>query len=560
MASKKPNFLVIVADDLGYSDVKPFGGEIDTPCLDELAKDGTRLTNFHTASACSPTRSMLFSGTDNHIAGLGQLSEHMAPNVDYKSHPGYEGYLNFQVAALSEVLQDSGYYCALSGKWHLGTTVETSPHARGFDDSFTFLSGCGNHFNYEPQLDKPSDSLFTPMNAGKFWMENDRFLDRRKDLPSDFYSSTTFADKLVGYLSSRKQSAENKDKPFFAYLPFTAPHWPLQAPKDVIEKYKGRYDDGPYALREKRLQKLKDLGLIPKDVDAAPMSGYREERAWKHMTSEEKAESARKMEVFAAMVESMDRSIATVIDHLKETNELDNTFVLFMSDNGAEGAFLEAMPIMGGQDSVTRIINQYYDNSLDNMGAADSFIWYGAEWACAAMAPSRGYKCWITEGGIRCPCLVRYPPGISQDLQNTNSFATVMDIFPTVLELAGVALPDKKFRGRDIVPLRGSSWLPHLSGRQAEFHADQKHITGWELVGCRAIREGKYKLLSLPPPRGSGEWELYDVEADPGEMTDLAALDEFKGVLERLKEHWRRYYLETGMFNPEQRFGYAELE
>lgn len=557
--NKKPNFLIIVADDLGYSDIKPFGGEIDTPCLDELAKDGTLLTNFHTASACSPTRSMLFSGTDNHIAGLGQMAE-MARGPEYKNHPGYEGYLNFRVAALSEVLQDAGYYCASSGKWHLGTTAETSPHARGFDDSFALLAGCSNHYNFEPQLDKPEDKVFTPLNAAKFWMENDKFLDRTKDLPSDFYSSTTFADKLVDYLSLRKQNDQHKDKPFFAYLPFTAPHWPLQAPKDLIAKYKGRYDDGPYALREKRLQGLKDLGLIPQDVDAAPMTGYKEERAWAHMAPEERAASARKMEVFAAMVESMDQSIATVITHLKQTAELDNTFILFMSDNGAEGAFLEAMPVMGGEDSVNSIINHYYDNSLANIGAADSFVWYGAEWACAATAPSRGYKCWITEGGIRCPCLVRYPRAISSQVKITNSFATVMDIFPTMLELAGVPLPGPSFRGREVVPIRGASWVPHLTGQHGEFHGEETVITGWELMGGRAIREGRFKALSMPPPRGMGEWELYDVEDDPGEVRDLAGLEEWRGVLERLKELWQVYYFETGLFDVGHRFPFAELE
>ncbi|KAG7140571.1 Arylsulfatase like protein [Verticillium longisporum] len=269
---------------------------------------------------------MLFSGTDSHIAGLGR--------------PGYEGYLNFRVAALSEILQDNGYHTIMSGKWHLGLSKETSPAARGFDNSYAFLSGCGNHYNYEPQLDNPSHALLTPMNAGKFWLQDTEFLDRTKDIPEDFYSTTTFTDRLIGYLDEREDSAQ----PFFAYLPFTAPHWPLQAPRETIDKYKGLYDEGPAVLRRKRLDRLVELGLISKEVEPAPMTV----ELWDTMPPAERAESARKMEIYAAMVDLIDVNIGRVVDHLETTGELDNTFVLFMSDNGAEGAMLEALPLMGG--------------------------------------------------------------------------------------------------------------------------------------------------------------------------------------------------------------------
>jgi len=336
---RKPNFLIIVADDLGYSDTGPFGSEISTPSLDRLASEGLRLTNFHTASACSPTRSMLFSGTDNHIAGLGQMTEHMSPKVDYKSRPGYEGYLNFRVAALSEILQDAGYHTCMSGKWHLGLSPETSPHARGFDNSFTFLSGCHNHYNYEPQLDEPKHGMFTPMNGGKFWMRDEKYLDRKNDISENFYSTESFTDEMLAYLEKRSTDTELAEKPFFAYVPYTAPHWPLQAPRDLIDKYKGTYDEGPNVLREQRLQRLKDLGLISKDVVAAPMSGYSDQYAWENMSATEKAESARKMEVYAAMVESIDVNIGRMVKFLEESGELDDTFILFCSDNGAGKPF-----------------------------------------------------------------------------------------------------------------------------------------------------------------------------------------------------------------------------
>ncbi|SPO01820.1 probable Arylsulfatase [Cephalotrichum gorgonifer] len=544
MPAKQPNFLIIVADDLGYSDIGPFGSEIPTPALDRLAADGVRLTNFHTASACSPTRSMLFSGTDNHIAGLGQMAEHMASGDLYKDRPGYEGYLNFRVAALSEVMQDAGYHTIMSGKWHLGLTKETSPSARGFDESFVFLSGCGNHYNYEPQLDDPSHAIFTPMNAGQFWMKDDSFLDRTKDLPKDFYSTTTFTDKLVDYISK-----SDSEKPFFSYLAFTAPHWPLQAPREVIHKYRGLYDEGPGVLRGKRLQKLVDMGIIPKDVEPAPVTVEQ----WKSMSEAERAESARKMEVFAAMVDVIDQNIGRVIDCLEAKGELDNTFILFMSDNGAEGAMLEAIPLMGGAGSVTKIIDKYYDNSMENMGAGDSYIWYGPEWACASMAPSRGFKTWITEGGIRCPCLIRYPP-LCEAGTITDSFATVMDIMPTIADIAGVVLPrpGEPFRGRSVVPLRGSTWKPHLGGTSPSFHDEEKTITGWELFGLRAIRKGAWKAVYMIAPRGKDRWELYNMDRDPGELRDLAETE--TKILGELVEHWEAYYAETGMFDPGQEF------
>lgn len=381
------------------------------------------------------------------------------------------------------------------------------------------------------------------MNAGKFWMQDDRFLDRTKDVPKDFYSTTSFSDRLIDYLDER----DDKDQPFFAYLPFTAPHWPLQAPRETIDKYKGLYDEGSAALRTKRLQRLIELGIIDKDVEPAPVPVEQ----WEKMTPAERAESARKMEVFAAMVDLIDVNIGRVIDHLKKIDEFDNTFILFMSDNGAEGAMLEAIPMMGSVGSVTRIINKYYNNSIENMGMSDSYIWYGPDWALASMAPSRGFKTWITEGGIRCPCLVHYPP-FAKSGSITNSFSTVMDILPTILDLAGVAHPGTSFRGRQVVPVRGSSWVPHLSSETEAFHDEEKHITGWELFGLRAIREGSWKALFMNAPRGKEKWELYDLKNDPGEVHDLA--DEKPELLERLVSHWETYYAETGMFDPGHEF------
>ncbi|KAJ5749000.1 uncharacterized protein N7511_010696 [Penicillium nucicola] len=542
---KRPNFLVIVADDLGFSDVAPYGGEIETPALAKLAEEGIRMTNFHTASACSPTRSMLFSGTDNHIAGLGQMAEFMRGFGDhFKNKPGYEGYLNWRVAALSEILQDSGYHTLMSGKWHLGMTKEIAPCSRGFDKNFSLLPGASNHYNYEPQLE---DGEFQApcINTTGFWMEGEKVLDRTTDIPKNFYSTETFTDKMIGFLENRTE--EESQKPFFAYLPYTAPHWPLQAPKEIIEKYAGKYDDGPDALTQKRLQRLKELGLVDEAVEhASPVGKLGKE--WDSLSPEEKKLSARKMEVFAAMVDQLDTHVGRVIQHLESTGELDNTFVLFMSDNGAEGAALEALPLMGGKKMMGDIISKYYNNTLENIGQPDSFVWYGARWACAATAPSRGFKGWVTEGGIRCPCIIRYPPFHAKPDAITNAFTTVMDILPTILNLAGVSHPGSQFRGREVVLPRGQSWVSHLASgdyKATSVHEEDVHIHGWELFGMRAIREGKYKAVWIAEPRGKDEWELFNVETDPAEIHDLAVSE--PDTLARLVQHWEQYYAETGM-------------
>ncbi|KAL1897613.1 hypothetical protein Sste5346_003919 [Sporothrix stenoceras] len=541
MAAKKPNFLIIVADDLGFSDTGPYGSEIATPTLDRLAKEGLRMTDFHTASACSPTRAMLFSGTDSHIAGLGQMGEFIrkAPE-QFKGRPGYEGYLNFRVAALSEILQDAGYHTMMTGKWHLGLTTELAPAARGFDACKAFLPGAGNHFNFEPQLDHEVPSF---VKSDGFWMDNDRYLDRRTELPKDYYSSDYFGSSLVDFLDKRTEAEH--EKPFFAYLAFTAPHWPLQAPTEVLDKYRGMYNDGPEQLRLRRLAQLKKLGLVPEDVTPAPLVAPTKD--WQEMDDQERAESARKMEVYAAMVDRIDQNIARVVAKLEATGELDNTFILFMSDNGAEGSIMEALPMMRST-GLLDVIRDYYDNSLDNIGRGNSYTWYGPRWALAATAPSRGFKGWTTEGGIRCPCIVRYPPLTrSSNGGVAHNFTTVMDLLPTCLELAGVKHPGSTFRGREVVPVRGKSWVPFLAGNTEVVHNTETNVTGWELFGLRGIRRGDYKAVWMPPPRGAAKWELYNLATDPGETEDLA--DKETEVMERLMQDWEKYYAETGMFD-----------
>jgi arylsulfatase A-like enzyme len=522
---KRPNFLVIVADDLGFSDIGAFGGEIRTPNLDRLAHAGIRFTDFHSAPACSPTRAMLLTGTDHHVAGIGTMLEVAGPA--FRGAPGYEGYLNERVVALPELLRDAGYLTLMSGKWHLGATIETSPWARGFERSFALLPAGASHYSAAASGLPPLPTLYT---------EDDQFVA----VDDDFYSSDFYTDTLLRYFRERSTDPEDADQPFFAYLPFQAPHWPLQAPEESIATYRGRYDGGPDALREERLAALKQLGLCPPDVEAHPVvaDGAAE---WSDMTADERARSARSMEVYAGMVDRMDWNIGRVLDYLAETGELDDTVVIFLSDNGAEGAIVEAMPMRGAQ--IAAMVEKFCDNSLDNLGHATSYIWYGPRWAQAATAPSRLHKAFTTEGGIRVVGFATWP-GFDRQGEIGTAFTTVMDIAPTVLELAGVAHPGQTYRGREVAPMRGRSWVSYLSGCEEEVH-DARSGTGWELFGRRAIRQGDWKALYLPAPYGPGAWQLYDLSSDPAEMHDQATAQPDK--LTELLTLWDRYVEDNGV-------------
>ena len=537
MATKRPNFLVIVADDLGFSDLSCFGGEIRTPNLDKIAKDGIRFTDFHAAAACSPSRAMIMTGTDHHIAGLGNLIEWTnisgqndpsgtMSTAPQRGMPGYEGYLNERVATLPEILRDAGYSTLMSGKWHLGLTPERSPKARGFERSFAHLPACSNHYAYEPQLESPDQTPdFMLMSFIALHSEDGEYV---KKLPDGWYSSDGYGEKMLKYLEERKDSMD--ERPFFGYLPFTAPHWPLQAPPEYVAHYKGVYDEGPDALRWKRLQRLKELGMISEHVEPHPVVAD-EVKKWEEFTPEEKAKSCRAMEVFAGMVECIDANVGKVVDYLEATGELDNTFVCFMSDNGAEGAAYEAYPIVQG--SMIQHLQKYYNNSLENLGNGDSFIWYGPRWAQAATAPSRLYKAYTTEGGVRVPFLAKFPTGLSNIKPGTitHKFSTVMDLAPTsksfplfltlarfqrsgsshvilpsshlewvltvnsaVLDMAGVSHPAPRYQDREIVHMRGKTMMPFILGSADGIHAED-FVSGWETCGRAAVRRGNWKMV-----------------------------------------------------------------
>lgn len=530
MSAKQPNILLIVADDLGFSDLGAFGGEIHTPNLDAIALEGLRLTNFHTASTCSPTRSMLLSGTDHHLAGLGAMAEAIHP--EQKGQTGYEGYLNDQVAALPELLKDAGYYTIMSGKWHLGLTPERFPARRGFEKSFTLLPGAANHYAFEADIPEKEIPGLLKVTRG-LYAENDEYVT---SLPEDFYSSDYFTDRLLDYL---QDDDSRQTRPFFAYLPFSAPHWPLQAHPEDIQKYQGVYDAGPEVLRQKRLAQVKKLGLVSSNATIHPVLA--QTKFWENLTEAEKQFSARTMEVYAAMVDRLDQNVGRVIEYLKQTQQYDNTMIIFLSDNGAEGAQLEALPVFG--PDISAVIDKYYDNALENVGHGNSYVWYGEHWAQAATAPSRLYKAHTSEGGIRTPAFIKHQ-AFARQQDISHEFLTVMDVLPTVLETLQIQHPGGRYKGRQLVPLRGQSILPYLNKQQDYIH-EKDHITGWELFGQKALRKGDWKALFIPAPNGPNHWQLYNLAEDAGETEDLA--ERYPEKLQELLADWKVYVKDNGV-------------
>lgn len=513
---RRPNFLVIVADDLGYSDIGAFGGEIRTPNLDRLALGGIRLAGFHTAPTCSPTRSMLLSGTDNHLAGLGTMAEMIRPNQ--KGQSGYEGYLRTDVATLAERLSDGGYRTLFSGKWHLGLTPEQDPHARGFQRSFALLQGGHNHFG-------------TDVGKTATYTEQGKALTQ---LPADFYSSDYFASRLIDFLGERpKQSA---DRPFFAYMAFTAPHWPLQAHGDDIARYKGRYDAGFEALRQQRLARQRELGILSPDV--VPHTPRNRDGSWDSLTAEQQRLAARNMEIYAAMVDRLDQNVGRVVEALRASGQLDNTVIVFLADNGAEGLDIETT----GAEMLGRFVKTA-DNSLANRGTATSYLTYGAGWAQAATAPSWLTKGYQSEGGTRAVAFIS-GAGIAQRKGAETQYQSVADIAPTLLDLAGVDARATRIGARNVRPVTGRSWLPWLRDPRARIYGADDGV-GSELFGSRAYRRGDWKITDV----GDGRWRLFDIGADPGETRDLSLADPER--LEALAAAWQAYAKRVGVILPD---------
>lgn len=518
--AKRPNILLIVADDLGYNDLGAYGGEIATPNLDKLAAGGAKLTSFYASPFCSPTRAMLMSGSDNHLVGFGDMAELMLP--EQRGKPGYEGNLNDRVVPMGQVLKDAGYRTAMTGKWHLGVAEDFSPAKRGFDRSYAMVMGGASHWG-----DQSGIVAVDPAKAPKaIYRENGKAIDIPRD---GFYSSVAFTDKLIEYL----KVDESSGKPFFGYLAFTAPHWPLHAPDADIAKYEHRYKDGYDALRRARLERMKTLGLVAADTPV--YEGHPLWPKWESLPKAQQESEARRMAVYAAMVDNMDQQIGRVLAYLKDSKQLDNTFVFFMSDNGADGNSVYDVA------RTREWIHKDMDNSTANIGRPGSFIEYGPGWAQAGMTPFKLYKSLMYEGGISVPAIA-WGPGIGGG-KVKREFAHVTDIAPTIYELAGAKHPGTSYNGREVLPLRGESMLSYLKNDAKTVHAADR-VTGWELGGRKALRKGDWKIVYANKPWGTGDWELYNLATDRTESSNLSATHPDK--LKELLAAWKQYVAETG--------------
>ncbi len=524
---ERPNILLIVADDMGFTDLGSFGGEIPTPNLDSLANAGLRLANFHAAPVCAPARAMLLSGVDNHEAGMGSMTIKRAFDGGREApleqpgygRTGYEGYLSYRVAALPEVLRDAGYHTYMAGKWDLGRALveEHNPAGRGFESSFALTTGSALHL-------RPADGGAhggIPRADPLVYREN---WDVVTELPPDYFSTATFTDKIIEYIS------ENLDdgSPFFAYLAFSAPHWPLQAPGDWRDRFADQYNEGYDHIRDRRIAKAFELGVLPADPD---MDTYqRRSTPWDALDPRERERQARAMEIYAAMVANMDFHVGRLLDRLRDAGELENTFILFMSDNGADG-------------SNRRGEGRRYDNSLDNMGHRDSFVTYGRGWAEAAMAPFRDVKGTMAEGGVRAAAFASHG-SIADTGGVSHAYLTMQDVMPTLLEIAGAAHPGRYYDNRPVLPMRGRSFMSLLRG-ESEHVREPGEAVGWELHGQRALVRDDWKLLWTRRPNGPLRWELFDMANDPYERNDV--FSQRPEIANELVAAWQAYADEVGV-------------
>tara|TARA_B100000029_G_scaffold35732_2_gene33567 strand:+ start:3123 stop:4817 length:1695 start_codon:yes stop_codon:yes gene_type:complete len=493
-ASNTPNVVLILADDLAFSDLGAYGSEIETPHLDELASGGVLFTRFHTSAMCSPSRAMLLTGVDQHKNGYGTMGEYL--DDSQRGQPGYEGYLNNQVVTVASLLNNAGFNTFMTGKWHLGS--QTLPSDRGFDRTFILLQGAGSHFDNTGYASaRPIVDYFRNGEA--------------VELPEDFYSSDAYTDEMIQYIEEGRAS----NQPFFGYLAFSAPHFPLHAPADLIDKYIERYMVGWDVIRQQRHEAMKELGIIHGDAEMAD----RLERVppWNEISLEDQRYQAKKMAVYAAMVDRIDQNVGKLVNYLKSIDEYENTVFFFLSDNGPEAVDFTTYPIL---PVATDWIAETFDNSYENLGNQGSYIYYGERWAHVSAAAHSFHKTVITQGGINVPLILSYAQAIPQNGIVTD-FSSIVDIAPTILDLVNVTHPGNIFNGRSIHNMDGRSIVPYLKGTVESIYPLGEG-NGFELFGHNAYISGSWKITRLQEPYGDFTWGLFDIEKDPAELNNLA--------------------------------------
>ncbi len=516
---KRPNIVLILADDLGYTDISPFGSEINTPNIARLAQEGLSFTNYHTAGSCAPARAMLLTGVDSHRNGVPNIPE--ALPAEMTVYENYQGVLSHNVVTLASMLQASDYHTYVTGKWHLGHTPDLLPSARGFDRTIAMA---------DTGADNWEQRAYLPIYDQANWYAD----GAPHILPDDFYSSEYFIDKTIEFIASN----EGDDKPFFAYIPFQAVHMPVQAPREYSDRYTGVYDRGWTVMREQRRVAAIEAGVIPPGIGMQVTPGTLN---WDSLTDEQKRHHARRMEVYAGMVDNMDMHIGRLLSYLESIGEYDNTIFIFTSDNGAEGSPL--IDPEGGS-----ILGEWFDRvgynaDYNTLGERGSFNAIGPSNATIAASPLTYYKFHANEGGLRVP-LVMSGPGVERVNEFTDEFVFVTDLAPTILELVDIEDHSGIWNQNDVEQIVGSDFSSFLSNNSDQIHSADEPI-GYELGGNSALFKGDYKLVINKMSQNETDWHLFNIKIDPGETKDL--VNERPELLSEMMADYEAYAKENNV-------------
>jgi arylsulfatase len=529
----KPNIIYILADDMGFSDLGCYGSEIETPVLDSLAEGGLRFTQFYNTARCCPTRASLLSGLYPHQAGVGHMMED-------RGHEGYRGNLNRHCVTIAEVLRPNGYRTYMTGKWHVtpfrannpDDTQPNWPLQRGFDRFYGTIHGAGSFF--DPNSLTRDNTRISPFADPEYPLS--------EQVDGEYYYTDAITDHATRFI--REHQTQSADQPFFLYVAYTAAHWPMHARQRDIDKYTGRYDAGYDAIRNARYARMIELGLIDKDSTV----NWPIDPSWKETTNWEW--DKRNMEVYAAMIDSMDQGIGRIIQSLKETSQYENTLICFLQDNGGcaeefgrggngmprgDHPTLEPLPADHLQlDMVPRQTRDGYPVRQGKgvmAGAGDTYIGYGRGWATVSNTPFREYKHWTHEGGISTPLIAHWPRGISRPGELESTPGHLIDLMATAVDLSGAKYPEKFHNDQEIRPLEGKSLQPLFTGGAIE-----REALYWEHEGNRAVRRGNFKLVAKG---AKGKWELYDISRDRSEQHDLST--QKPELTQELAAMWQRY-------------------
>ena len=497
---KRPNIILIMADDMGYSDIGCYGGEVSTPNIDSLAANGIRFTQFYNTARCCPTRASLMTGLYPHQADMGWMT------IRDLGHDGYHGQLNYRCVTIAEVLRMAGYGTYMAGKWHLtwdklfDGPKDSWPCQRGFDRFYGTIAGSGSF--YKPHtLTRDNTRIEAPKKG--------------------YYYTDAISDNASKFITQHSEVRPNA--PFFLYVAYTAPHWPLHAKGEDIARYRGKYKIGWDELRRRRHKRMIDMGIVDEAWAMTPRD--EEVKPWDGVNEVKKNEMDLRMAIYAAQIDSMDQGIGRIVKALEKTGRLDNTLILFLADNGGCAEMLQFREL----EDVGEGTGMSYDEFIARLGTDDTFASYGISWANASNTPFRRYKHWVHEGGIATPLIVHWPRRIKARGELRHQPSHLIDIMATCVDITGARYP-AKYKGNEILPMEGKSLVPAFNNKRIK-----REAIYWEHEANKAIRVGKWKLVSRYP----GEWELYDMETDRTETNDLAK--KYPKRVKKLAKTWDTY-------------------